>query len=101
MVSSTMPSHHLILVKCYRGISFIRDPTSLIILPDWSNLSSRRCQFHVLPASFQIKLLDDPKDWKAMTEVVWLDCLMRAEEYDKQILESKERIAKKQKKATS
>jgi hypothetical protein len=33
-----------------------------------------------------------------MTEVVWLDRLMRAEEYDKQILESKERIAKKQEK---
>lgn len=61
----------------------------------------RRCQFHALPASYQMKLLDDPEDWKAMTEVVWLDRLMRAEEYDKQILESKERIAKKQEKATS
>ena len=30
----------------------------------------RRCQFHVLPASIQIKLLDEPEDWKAMIEVV-------------------------------
>ena len=34
------------------------------------------CQFHVLPASFQIKLLNDPKDWKAITKVVWIHRLM-------------------------
>jgi len=36
-----------------------------------------------------------------MTEVVWLDCLLRAEEYDKQIIASKERITKKADKAVS
>jgi len=36
-----------------------------------------------------------------MTEVVWLDRLLRTEEYDKQIIASKERIAKKSDKATS
>ena len=61
----------------------------------------RRCQFHALPESYQQKLLDDVEDWKAMTEVVWLDRLLRAEEYDKQIIASKERIAKKADKAGS
>jgi len=61
----------------------------------------RHCQFHVLPESYQQRLLNDAEDWKAMTEVVWLDRLLRAEEYDKQIIASKERIAKKANKATS
>jgi len=60
-----------------------------------------RCQFHALPESYQQRLLDDSEDWKAMTEVVWLDRLLRAEEYDKQIIASKERIAKKADKAAS
>jgi len=45
--------------------------------------------------------LDDPDDWKSMTEVVWIDHLLRAEEFDKVILASKERIAKKADKAAS
>ena len=61
----------------------------------------RRCQFHALPESYQQRLLDDVEDWKAMTEVVWLDRLLRAEEYDKQIIASKDRIAKKADKAAS
>jgi len=61
----------------------------------------RRCQFHALPESYQQRLLDDSEDWKAMTEVVWLDRLLRAEEYDTQIIASKERIAKKVDKAAS
>jgi hypothetical protein len=61
----------------------------------------RRCQFHALPESYQQRLLDDPEDWKAMTEVVWLDRLLRAEDYDKQIIASKERISKKAEKASS
>jgi len=36
-----------------------------------------------------------------MTEVVWLDHLLCAEEYDKQIIASKERVAKKADKAAS
>ena len=59
------------------------------------------CQFHVLPESYQQRLLDDPEDWKAMTEVVWLDRLLRAEDYYKQIIDSKERISKKAEKASS
>jgi len=62
----------------------------------------RRCQFHELPESaYQQRLLHDAEDWKAMTEVVWLDRLQRAEEYDKQIIAFKERIAKKADKAAS
>jgi len=59
------------------------------------------CQFHALPESYQQRLLDDSGDWKAMTEVVWLDRLLRAEEYDKTIMASKERVAKKAEKETS
>jgi len=61
----------------------------------------RHCQFHALPESYQQRLLDDAEDWKAMTEVVWLDRLLCGEEYDKQIIASKERIAKKADKAAS
>ena len=61
----------------------------------------RRCQFHALPESYQQKFLDDTEDWKAMTEVVWLDRLLRAEEIDKVIIASKERIAKRADKAAS
>jgi len=61
----------------------------------------RRCQFHALPESYQQRLLDDAEDWKAMTKVVWLDRLLCAEEYDKQIIASKERIPKKADKAAS
>jgi len=53
-----------------------------------------RCQFHALPESYQQKLLDDPVDWKAMEEVIWLDRLLRAKEIDKVIMAPKERIAK-------
>jgi len=66
-----------------------------------NKVTIRRCQFHALPESYHQRLLDDSEDWKAMAEVVWLDRLLRAKEYDKQIIASKERIAKKADKAAS
>jgi len=95
----------------FKYMPFLPPPSSKNMMydqADWKkrNLSIdkatiRRCQFHALPELFQQRLLDNPDDWKAMTEVVWLDHLLRAEEYDKQIIASKERIAKKADKATS
>ena len=57
--------------------------------------------FHALPELYQQRLLDDPEDWKAMEEVIWLDHLLRAEEIDKVIIASKKRITKKADKAAS
>jgi len=57
--------------------------------------------FHALPELYQQRLLDDPEDWKAMEEVIWLDHLLRAEEIDKVIIASKKRITKKADKAAT
>jgi len=80
----------------FKYMPFLPPPSSKNMMydqADWKkrNLSIdkatiRRCQFHALPESYQQRLLDDAEDWKAMTEVVWLDCLQRAEEYDKKFI---------------
>ena len=93
----------------FKYMPFLPPPSSKNMMYDQANWKKRnlsidkaticRCQFHALPKLFQQRLLGDPDDWKAMTKVVWLDRLLRAEEYDKQIMASKERIAKKADKA--
>jgi len=95
----------------FKYTPFLHPPSSKNMMydqADWKkrNLSIdkatiRRCQFHALPELYQKNSLDNPEDWKATTEVVWLDRLLRAEELDKVIMASKERIAKKADKATS
>ena len=78
----------------FKYMPFLPPPSSKNMMydqADWKKkrnllidkVTIRRCQFHALPKSYQQKLLDDPDDWKAMTEVVWLDRLLCAEEQDK------------------